>query len=47
MSIRQWSSFLDRNRRLFWHQHATHLMYEIEEDGDSELKIFVNGRAKH
>ena len=36
MSIRQWSSFLERNRRLFWHQRATNLMYEIEED-DSEF----------
>ena len=41
MSIRQWSSFLERNRRLFWHQRPTHLMYEIEEDGDSELIIFL------
>jgi hypothetical protein len=40
LSIRQWSSFLERNRRLFWHQRATHLMHEIEEDGDSELIIF-------
>jgi hypothetical protein len=37
MSIRQWSSFLERNRRLFWHQRATNLMYEIEEDDDSEF----------
>jgi hypothetical protein len=37
MSIRQWLSFLERNCRLFWHQRATNLMYEIEEDGDCEF----------
>jgi hypothetical protein len=37
MSIRQWSSFLERNRRLFSHQRATNLMYEIEEDDDGEF----------
>jgi hypothetical protein len=41
MSIRQWSSFLERNRCLFWHQRATNLMYKIEEDGDSEIFILV------
>jgi hypothetical protein len=37
MSIRQWSSVLERNCHLFWHQLATDLMYEIEDDGDSEF----------